>query len=67
MLKIFCLDCDADILEKMPPQYLDNPSSIDGKAKDMISKASGKHIDDVAKMMMLYGHSVVVAKWVAMK
>lgn len=51
----------------MAPQHLDNPSLIDGKAKEQLSRSTGKPIDEVQKMMTMYNQSVIVAKWLQMK
>lgn len=56
-----------EILDKMAPQHLDNPSLIDGKAKEQLSRSTGKPIDEVQKMMTMYNQSVIVAKWLQMK
>ena len=51
----------------MTESELDNPSLIDGKARERIAAKSGKPIDQVRTLLFLHKQSAVVHKWVQMK
>lgn len=59
--------CTLEIVDTMSAVYVDEPSLIDGKAKELICKNSGKSMEEVHKMLAMYNQSVVVHQWLAMK
>lgn len=55
------------MLEKMTPQELENPQGINFVAKERISKASGKAVEDVSKMLFYFQQSQIMQEWLQIK
>lgn len=57
----------SDLLGAFNDQDLDNPTAIDFKAKERISRTSGKSIDEVSKLLVNYKQSLIVQQWLVLK
>lgn len=57
----------SDLLGAFNDQDLDNPTEIDFKAKERISRTSGKGIDEVSKLLVNYKQSLIVQQWLVLK
>lgn len=57
----------TDLLAAFNDTDLDNPTEIDFKAKERISRTSGKSIDDVSKLLVNYKQSLIVQQWLVLK
>eukprot|EP00600_Ochromonadales_sp_CCMP1393_P006223 CAMPEP_0174959716 /NCGR_PEP_ID=MMETSP0004_2-20121128/3329_1 /TAXON_ID=420556 /ORGANISM="Ochromonas sp., Strain CCMP1393" /LENGTH=174 /DNA_ID=CAMNT_0016208061 /DNA_START=163 /DNA_END=687 /DNA_ORIENTATION=- len=56
-----------ELLDSLSDSELDDPDSIDGKAKERISQTSGKSIDDVNRLLLFYRQSQIVQQWLILK
>lgn len=51
----------------MTDDELDNPSNIDGRGKENISRKSGKSVDEISRLLVHYKQSLVVQQWLVLK
>lgn len=51
----------------MTDEELDYPEKINGKAKERISTASKRSIDDVRMLLFAHKHSQIVFEWIKLK
>jgi signal recognition particle GTPase len=55
------------MLDKMLPSELENYKLIDLAAKERISRASGKTVEEVSRLLTGYCQSLVMQQWLLMK
>lgn len=56
-----------EILDAMTNEELDSPDKINGKARERISTASKRSIDDVRMLLYAFRHSQIVFEWINLK
>jgi len=55
------------VLDAMSPAELDDPHKVNGIARDRISRMSGRSTDEVAKVIVYYRQSLIIATWIQAK
>jgi signal recognition particle GTPase len=55
------------MLDKMLPSELEDYKLIDVAAKERISRASGKTVEDVSRLINGYCQSLVMQQWLMLK
>ena len=51
----------------MTDKELDSPTLIDIAAKERISRASSKPVDEISKLLLFYKQSLIVQEWLQLK
>ncbi len=54
-------------MDHMIPNELDDPRAIDFKAKERISRAAGKPVEEVARMLTFFNQSLILQQWLTLK
>ena len=55
------------MMEKMNDAEMNDPMSINHAGKERISKASGKNVEDVSKMLFYFLQSSIMQEWLQVK
>ena len=56
-----------ETIDAMSDKELDDPDTIDGKARERIAAKAGKTMDDVTRMLFFYKQSLIICTWLQMK